>query len=63
MATARRAARPDRRLVEGRKPTVCGGAGNAKMKKAFWEPPKKPFSKMFIQRKVISIKQESCQRG
>jgi hypothetical protein len=36
--------------------------GNAKMKKAFWEPPKKPFSKMFIQRKVISTKQESCQR-
>jgi len=50
-----RGAGPDTYFWKGRKRTACGDAGNAKMKKAFWEPPKKPFSKMFIQRKVISI--------
>ena len=32
------------------------------MKKAFWEPPQKPFSKKFMRRKVHCLKQEPCQR-
>ena len=36
--------------------SIAGRASPTKMKKAFWEPPKKPFCKMFVRRKVISSK-------
>ena len=61
MAAGFRAAGPGQHPAKGRKRLAGGDAGPAKRKKAFWEPPKKPFCKMFIQRKVFSIEQESCQ--
>lgn len=33
---------------------TCRDAGGVKMKKAFWEPPKKPFLKIVLRRKVVS---------
>ena len=56
LATAWWAARPDKFLGEGLKPSAGDGAGQCKTKKAFWEPPKKPFCKMFMQRKDIFSK-------